>query len=392
LTYDFHGQNTFAYVNSPGNITVPFSADRHSTISLTGDIRAIHNLGINVGLYDTLWSIAGVQPELSGGTPVLDAYGNPILIGLDRTISRFDPHVGFVFHPSPNVVYRASYGTSTTFPYIGQVSGLASYNPFDAAAPQSTGGTLIEKNPALNPEESIAYGIGTDVRLNRNAHVSLDLVDTTIHDVFETISYGVTTALSQLEAVTAPINVARLRSQTATFKFVYAPPVGAGFNIAAAAERSMVDGLPASVYNDGPGFPVNNVQICGNGLFTPGIPTCIPYLKGYGQFTYAWRNGSFMALGVDYDGVNNAYYQPPFAQLDLTMRHPIGRDFELQLTVQNLLNTNTFTGLAAPNEGVPLVAGATNDGVTQYQTTYLSTLIPAPPRTLRVQLRFHTGR
>jgi outer membrane receptor protein involved in Fe transport len=60
---------------------------------------------------------------------------------------------------------------------------------------------------------------------------------------------------------------------------------------------------------------------------------------------------------------------------------------EVQLSVQNLLNTNAFSDLPAPNAGVPIVA-ENSSGL----TTYASTLLPLPPRTLRLQLRAHMGR
>jgi outer membrane receptor protein involved in Fe transport len=127
--------------------------------------------------------------------------------------------------------------------------------------------------------------------------------------------------------------------------------------------------------------------MCGNGLFTPSLATCIPYLKAYGHIDYTWKSGTYAGLGIDYEGKNNSYYQPPFAQLDVVLRHPINNMLEVQLSVQNLLNTNAFSDLPAPNAGVPIVA-ETSSG----QTSYASTLLPLPPRTLRLQLRAHMGR
>jgi outer membrane receptor protein involved in Fe transport len=390
LTYDFHGQSTYA--TELGNITVPLSSVRYSTLSLTGDLRLVRNLSLDFGLYNTDWTLSGTQPEIVGGAPVLDAFGNPVPVGLARQITRFDPHISLAFRPTNDVSYRLAFGTSTTFPFIGQVSGLASYGPFSPNAPQYTGGNLVEENPNLLPETSIAYSAGVDKRFGNKSILSFDLQATVIHDVFETLTQGQTTSIGQLIAVSDPINVARLRSELATIKYSYAPAIGFGFNLSVAAQRSIVDGIPGSVYDGGPGFPVNNVQVCGNGLDQAGIPTCIPYLKGYGQFTYSWKNGGYAALGVDYEGKNNPFYQPPFAIADLTVRQPITRNLTLLVSVQNLFNTNSFSYLAAPNLGVPLVAGATNDGVTSFQTTYSSTLIPAPARTLRVELRYHFGR
>jgi outer membrane receptor protein involved in Fe transport len=394
FTYDFHGQSTFAYFNAPDNISVPLSTDRYSTFSLTGELHVAPKVSVNAGLYDTLWSVSGVQPLLVGGSPVLDANNNPLLTGLGRHISRFDPHVAVVLRPSSATSLRAAWGTSATFPFVGQVSGNASYQPYAQSAPLYTAGILSEKNPSLEPEVSLAYDLGADHRFANGSVLSGDLQDTIIHNVFQALTLAETVPFTSscvsapcIEGISSPINVARLRTQMATLKYRYAPRTGFGFNLSAAAVRSIVDGIPVYAYNSSPSFPVNNVQICGNGLSTPGIPTCIPYLKGYGQLTYTTRDGTYAALGLDYEGKNNAYFQPPFSQLDLTVRRPVTHALELLVSVQNLLNTNNYDNLPAPNAGVPLTA-ETNTGLVSYP----SELIPAPPRTVRVQMRLHMGR
>jgi hypothetical protein len=395
LTYDFHGQSDFAYFNGPTNISVPLSSNRYSTISLTGYLHFIRNVGINLGLYDTRWTVSGVQPQLdSHGDPVICPDGNPCLTGLGRGVSRFDPHFALTFRPTSDISYRASVGSSATFPYLGQVSGNASFQPYASSNPFFTAGILTEKNPNLDPEVSIEYNVGVDKRFHGGSVLSFDLQDTNIHNVFETLVENETTPAGIL-GVTAPINVARLRAELATLKYTVAPPQGLGFNVAVSAERSIVDGIPPEAY-PGPGtvgLPANGVQICGTGLATPGIPTCIPYLKGYGQITYANNDGTFATLGVDYEGKNNAYYQPPFAQVDTSFKTPLTKNVEFLLSVQNLLNTNTYEHLPAPGAGTPLV-GESYDPKTGIasQGTYYSTLIPAPPRTLHVQVRLHVGR
>jgi hypothetical protein len=385
LTYDFHGQSTFAYVNNPQGISVPFSTNRYSTLSLTGDLHLMRNVGINAGLYDTRYTVIGVKP-----TSLTDA----TLIGFERTITRFDPHFAVTFRPQNDLSYRASFGTSTTFPYVGQLSGLATYEqPAQSLGPYALGGSLTEKNADLKPEVSIAYGAGIDKRFRNGSVLSLDLQTSVIHDVFEELSSSVP-ANGGLEGIFAPINVAKLSTQLATLKYRYAPRRGFGYNAAVAAERSIVQGLPASLYSVGSqSFPVNNVQICGNGVAAPGIPTCIPYLKGYGQMTYTWADGTFAALGLDYEGKNNAYYQPPFTQLDMTVRRPVTRNLEIQIGVQNLLNTNNYgTYLATPGAGTPIVAGTVDAAGNEVQTSFTPIRISAPPRIVRLSVRLHTGR
>ncbi|GAC1586857.1 MAG: hypothetical protein NVS3B28_10930 [Candidatus Velthaea sp.] len=391
FTYDFHGQSTFAYANAPSNVTVPFSANRFSTFSLTGDLRMVRNLAIDFGLYTTLWSVTGSQAQLDAtGTPLVNSVGDPVITGLHRTVSRFDPHVALVFRPHANDSYRAAWGTSETFPFVGDVSGTAAYQPFAQSAPLYSLGIFTEKNPNLRPEYSSAFDVGADHRFRNGSVLSGDVQYTVVHDVFQQLTLAKNTTFQGQNGVLGiflPINVARLRSELVTLKYAFAPRSGVGYSLALAADRSVLDGIPLAAYNDSPGFPVNNVQLCGNGLFTPGLATCVPYLKAYGHLSFTSKRGDYAGLGIDYEGKNNSYYQPPFAQLDLTLRHPLTPRLELQASVENLLNSNAFSALPAPNAGVPIVA-ATSGG----QTTYPSTLLPVAPRTVRVQLRAHVGR
>ena len=390
FTYDFHGQSTFGYANAPSNVTVPFSSTRYSTFSLTGSLHPMPKLAVDFGVYHTGWTVSGEQAKTdAAGNPVLDAGGNPIIVGLFRSVSRTDPHVALVYRGTRDDAYRLSWGTSETFPFVGDVSGTAAFQPFAQSAPLYTLGIFTEKAPNLQPEFSQAWDLGFDHRFRNGGVLSADLQDTTVHNVFQQLTLAENTTFQGQTGVLGiftPINVATLRSQVAIVKYAYEPARGLGYGFSAAADRSILHGIPAAAYNANPGFPVNNVQLCGNGLFTPGLATCIPYLKGYGHVDYTWRRGGYAALGIEYEGKNNAYYQPPFAQLDLTVRHPLAKTLDLQVSVQNLLNTNNFSDLPAPGLGVPVVA-ETSSGL----ATYSSELIPTLPRTVRAQLRWHLG-
>jgi hypothetical protein len=390
FTYDFHGQSTFAYANAVGNVTVPFTGTHFSTFSLTGDLHPARNLAFDIGLYDTTWSLNGSQG-------VVDiASGAESLVNLQRDDTRFDPHLALVFRPTNDNSYRFAWGTSHTFPFAGDVSGYPAYQPFAQSAPAYTLGIYTEKNPQLQPEFSSEFTLGADHRFGNGAVLSGDLQYSVVHDVFQQLTLSESVDEFQGSPVTAPenvlgiflpINVAELTAKIATIKYGYQPRVGLGYRLSVAADSSMFSGIPSTAYNGNPSFPVNNVQVCGNALFTPGLATCIPYLKSYDSISYAFVDGSYASLGVDYEGKNNPYYQPPFAELFLTLRHPLSHDVELQVSVENVLNTNAYQYLPAPNIGEPTVA-ATSSGL----TTYLPDLLPLPPRTVRLQLRIHTGR
>jgi hypothetical protein len=384
FTYDFHGQSTFAYINSPAGVSVPFSTDRYSTFSLTSDLNVLRNADARIGLYDTQWHVVGFQLANPSDTT------STVLGGLDRSISRFDPHFAFTFRPTANVSYRASIGSSATFPYVGQVSGLATYQQpaVSLGPPFEGGGTLTEKNPNLDPEVSIGEGLGADKRFANGSVLSADVQQSVIHNVFETVVTSLAVP-GGVEGIFYPVNAARLLTSSAVLRYNYAPRVGFGFFASVAATRSILNGVPLPV--SGEQVPANGVQICGNGVNAPGIATCIPYLKGYGAFSYAAKDGSYLSLGAEYEGKNNAYFQPPFALVDFTFRKPVARSVELTVSVENLLNTNGFSNasyLATPNLGTPIVA----DTPTGSQTAFTPVGVSVIPRTVRVQLRVHTGR
>jgi hypothetical protein len=389
FNYDYHGGSTFAFFNDSQNVSVPLSTTRFSTFSVTGDLRLIPKLGVNIGLYQTQWLLSGEQVT---GVNIVNMVPVPVIGSLERSVSRFDPHVALVYRSNTNTSFRLAYGSSETFPFVGDVSGTPACQPFASSSPTYTAGICTQKTPNLEPEFASSYNLGADERLKNGAILSMDLSDTTVHNVFEQIASEQPVGALILGVFT-PINAALLKTQLATLKYSYAPRVGFGFNASVAADRSIISGIPLSSYNPNYGtLPANNVQICGTGQFTPGIPTCIPYLKGYGQFTYAMRDQTHVALGVDYEGKNNAYYQPPFAILDFAYSHPINHDLELLVSVSNLLNTNSFEYLPAPNAGEPAIADIVTPSGSLGQTSYPTALIPATTRTLRGELRVHFGR
>jgi hypothetical protein len=413
FTYDFHGDHSYGYYNAnvPADVTVPSTLEHYTTISLVGDIRASRTVDVKGGLYDSIWSVSGSQNATALATPGPD--GLVAQIPLQRSVSRFDPHIALTFQPNSNVSYRAAFGTSETFPFAGYISGQPFYTqPSATSATLAPSGFVSYKDPNLNPETSTEFSLGMDLRVRHDGIFRVDLTNTEVTNVFELLTtpsalscpqpvvgpptnscwpFAVPGTLATLQ----PTNAAKLSVQRAIVSYTYAPKVGFGYNGSMAFEQSQVQGIPLVFYGLAPTLPANNVQTCGYGNTIPGSTTCIPFMKGYFQATYTAADGTFAGLGADFEGKNNTYFQPPFLQFDLSVKKPITQNLEAQISVQNLLNTNNFYDLPMPNVGVTTTAGYAPGpfgGPYNYgQTSYPSTLNPAPPRTFRFQLRWHTG-
>ncbi len=370
--YDYHSDETFAYYNTPASVVVPDTTAKFSTLSLTGDFPLSGTVTLRMGLYGTNWNLNGIQSiPLPGGKTT----SGP----LNRSVSRIDPHIALTLQPTNDTSYRVAYGTSATFPYASLVSGTSFITKGSATAPL---GTFTEKNPYLSPEVATEFDLGVDHRFHNGGILSVDLASNQIRNVFETIS---TPAVSPLYSfVNMPVNVANLSAESINLKYAYTPNVGLGYSVAAALSRSIVNGVPDSFYTSPTAYvqPANGQQQCSNG----GSQVCIPYLKAYGELEYTLRDRTYFQLGADFEGKNNTYNQPPFIVYNFAARRPLNDRVELQLAVENLLNTNNFQNLPEPNAGVAQV-GQSSTGL----GSILSPLIPAPPRTLRLQIEYHVG-
>ena len=79
--------------------------------------------------------------------------------------------------------------------------------------------------------------------------------------------------------------------------------------------------------------------------------------------------------------------------VDFTLRRPVTKNVEVEVGVENLLNTNNFgTYLATPGAGTPIVAGSVDANGNEIQTSFIPSRIAAPPRIIHLQIRFHSGR
>lgn len=377
--YDYHSDQTFAVAGNPatpGGLppAVPNTMSKYNTFSLTGDFALTQALALKAGLYENSWNLDGWAPAVNSG-------GSGTIVPFSRTIGSFDPHVALTYQPHSGESFRFAVGTSTTFPYAGIVSGTA------YTTPGATGTVALNgKNPLLNPEKAYEANLGFDKRLHDGSILSLDLIDTQVHNVFENSSINVTG--QPYSVIYQPLNAANLSSELAMLTWHKDPLVGFGYRLSLTADRAVPTGIPIPASQRSFSIPANGVQQCSDG----GSAVCIPYLKGYGALSYTFADRTFAHIGVDYEGKNNTYFQPPFAIWDLTVRRPVANSpVSVQASVYNLFNTNTYGGLVTPNAGTHLVG---ENGAGQYGTYTQSVpfpLIPVAPRTVRVQFDWNVG-
>lgn len=377
-TYDYHSDETFAYYNTPSNVAVPDTTARYNTLSLTGQFPFNQRLTLKAGLYDTIWNLAGTQ---TGPFITVNGKTTVTTIPLQRTVSRFDPHVALIFSPAAGESFRVSAGTSSTFPYASQVSGLSLYTP-----PSGTGGgsgSLTQKNPGLNPERATEFDLGMDKRFGDGTILSLDLASTQISNVFETVSSPPVPPNPLYGVVYQPVNAANLSSQMVMLTVRRQPLRGWGFYATGTLARSIPTGIP--ITSSSFSVPANGIQQCSDG----GSAACIPYFKGYGSISYTTQDGTFASLGADFEGKNNTYFQPPFTVFDMVVRRPVSKAVDVQISTYNLFNNNTFSGLVTPNAGTPITGQNASGQYGNYVESLPFPLIPVQPRTVRVQFSFH---
>lgn len=380
-TYDYHSDDTFAYYGDPSSVNTPDTISKFGTFALTGDLAVARNLRLKAGAYATSWDLKG-----SKAGPIVS--NKPTLVPFTRNSTRFDPHVAFVFQPASSISYRFAAGTSASYPYASQVSGVPFITKPSATAPY---GQLTQKNPGLDPESAFSVDLGMDKRFGNGSVLSFDFLDTRVKNVFETIitpQNGPIDPVSgnpQYSAIVQPVNLANLNSQMFTLSYAHEPTLGLGYSVTGTLSRSIVNGVPASFYTSPTAYvqPANGQQQCSNG----GSELCLPYLKAFGQLQYALVNGTTFGVNANFEGKNNTYNQPPFFIFNGFVRRPVTSFLDLQASVQNLFNTNTFSGLPEFNLGVPQI-GQSSTGL----GSIIVPRIPAPTRTLRVQLRWHVNR
>jgi outer membrane receptor protein involved in Fe transport len=371
------------FATLPGNgVSIPPTWNRKLTLSLTGLWQINPKLQVGLGNYFTFEHLTYQYTDpaqVSAAAALLYAAGktlagaepsNSTLLMGSAAHVHYDPHVQAQYRLNPNASLRATAGSSITTPYASLVSGFGAFRPNTTA----TTDLLTLPNTALQPETTVAYDIGADIRARDGSVFSLDLFDNNIHNVFVNVSQaaaqnirpGFTTIQSQV------VNGPNELDYGVEATWQKAPRVGLGYFASATVQRAFYYGFsnnfyigllsaacPGTItnacYDKAAYQPIfNGKQLDGLG----GYEDQIPYAKGKLELNYAFpRDRAYAAVGLVYNGNNNPYGTPSFATAYLNAKYNAGSHVTFGLAVENLLNYSNgyFNGQVINNAGfIPL--------------------------------------
>ena len=379
-------------------IQIPPTTNYKYSLSLTGLIQVNPRLQVGIGNYFTRQRIDyqfsdpnaaataanyyvinpnnGKATSLAGAQPSDSTY-----VKGTTTHSAYNPHIQAEYRLDRNTSLRLSGGSSTTFPYAGQISGAYQLSP--NSSPGGTTDSVRLTNPDLQPETTVAYDLGGDFRLRDGAVISVDGFNNVVHNVWTSLTY----AGNNLPGRTVPLTVysktingplAREYGVEATIQ--KAPPLGWGYYATGTLQRAYFDGFGNDFYQavaapyitanskpgatcsaGGPPAPTQNYCIpyvgIVNGKQFDGTNSSsqIPFFKSKAEVNYAFKH-AYVAFGGSLYGANNPWGGGAFTTFYANGHLDISRELQLGIAAENIFNysvgnTGVFTGNVVPNLG-----------------------------------------
>ena len=389
------GGVTTGILASP-SVTIPTGASQVFTTYLArGQFQINPKLSATVSLYDNLYK-STYAVACPAGKCSID--GSNVTFNTTNT-THFDQRFALEYRPKNNVAIRLSAGSAIAPPYLAllnQVNGSVAY------APGSTFATQTVNSGTLLPETAFGYDLGGDYRFKDGMTVaSGDVYSTNLFNHFVAQTYNSGTTCQVGNTVGCPVgtpifynsnvNLNQARFQGIELQIKRDPKVGFGYVLAGATQRAYTYNLPANFYCTNPALPctpanyntnlaiIPNQNFTGYGLSNFGNSLSyngfsnqnIPYLQGNMQLSYRLKNGAYASFGETLFGKNNSLNAPPFAIANLSVRYPVSKHFDLQVSGDNVFNQ--YPGLfPITGGGVPIpLANGTQAGST------LNTLGPA---------------
>ncbi len=308
--------------------------------SLRGNFQLTPNLLFEAGLYESNTSYVG---------------------------TRLDPRGGFTYKVTPNATVRVSAGSAYAAPY---------YNLINPTTYVSSG-TLHLATGTFQPETSMGYDIGSDVKVGANDLISADLYSSNIFNRYASVTvqtpgtFGTTPYLM----VTQNGNQAIVRNEGFELNYIHAPKVGLGFHTA-------LDLLRDYAYNQ------STSSVSFNSIFsaTPGNYVQLPYYpfdKIRGDIFYTLPSGFQFRFGSSTYGANNAFGEAGFTEFDSTFRVPLNYGWIMTIGGSNIFNHDTNQNPAIYDGGYTFPTLSGSAGYT--------TLNFVQPRTLFIELERAVG-
>jgi hypothetical protein len=392
LNYEYRSDTTTVYTGTtftPATLTTPPTTLHENDISLTSSLDLTSRLKLGLGIFsDAYHNDIAVQNQaaLAAGTPTAQV---PFSGSVVRS-NHLDPHIGFVFHAAETTWLRAAFGSSVYGPGSTLVSGRSTYAA--PAASNNNQGLITTVNPNLQPEVTVAYGLGIDRRFHDGTLLSVDAYDDTIHNKFlaftATGSPVTIGGITSTPLVNQTINASLQRTYGVEVGLHRSREHGFGYDVAMSLDRQYFDQIPPAyfLFAGGPVSPFNGYQ-----------GTTYPYFTAHEEFRYAWPRIAF-ALGSDTAGADNVQRAPGFTTLYASVQMPVGYGNALQFTVDNLMNDQTSAlnfGTGPTGSGASTITAFPAGGVLNAPLVYGQTLANVqgvPPRVFRFSLITHLGR
>jgi len=288
---------------------------------------------------------------------------------VDSIFSYSAPRLGMTWRMNRDAVVRAAAGGGFALPPLFNLVG--SNGAIGCNVGLSCMVSLTNIN--LQPEKSFGFDIGTDVRLRHDTVLSADVYRTDLYgQLFQSVNlvglYPTLGIYYHLPIYAQEyLNLGHSRFEGLNVSLRHDVPRGIYWNAGLGLTRGYIVSVPAGFYNQAgamcnfsTGASCQNTYALLNSNFDGEFQSTVPYANGSATFGYRWAAKKYVDIQANYQGNNNAYFQPGFMEFDGHASYPLTKDFALIATFRNITgihdqNYQFYT--VNPNLIAPSVAG-----------------------------------
>ncbi|MGB6986666.1 MAG: TonB-dependent receptor [Candidatus Aquilonibacter sp.] len=391
------------------------SGEKFTTLRVSGNQNFGEKFNAVLTLFDNLYQFTAATACGSGASSTAanacQISGNNATFQTNYT-THFDERLGLTYRPSPDLVVRASAGSSIAPPYINLLSRFNTIPTYSTGEPTVT---INQANPNLVPETAFGYDLGADYRLKNTYFVSADAYMTNLFNQFllTTVDSGLKCTTITFPGSNCPApgspnvppdvwysiygNVNNSRYEGIEVSLKHLVQKGFGFIVQGSTQRGYAYNLGSNFYcgfgpsSTLPCTPANynqNLAVVAGQNFNGGSEmyfhsgSCsnqtnitsssywcatgnnvsnqaVPYLQGYAEIN--WQNGAgwYASIGSTLFGKNNSYNEPPFTVARATIRAPLTSTLSLQVSGYNIFNAySQVFPIVSGGVAVPLANGA----------------------------------